>query len=105
MIKLSGPFFASNNTLSYEKLTRFYNQAFYVTLSYAIDDLIHSTPEDWSEEEKKYGQKILKGEKIPGDCRLVQDRFASVCQKLWRSEHEIEEIKKEVFSSWHNWRD
>ncbi len=66
----------------------------------------------WSPEELAWPAEVLGGgmAKIPGDSRIVQDRFVRVFSDFFRGQFEDEEFwaaqkeaKQKIFSSWTDW--
>ncbi len=73
------------------------------TFSWALKVLLLEDT-GWKEEELKYPEKVLKGEKISNRCGTIKDRFARVFQDFfWGAlEHNeyyktYEEVKASVF--------
>lgn len=86
---------------------------FCYVFSWALEALMWETKELWSEQEeiRKWPKMIRKGKQVPGDSRIVQDRFVRVFQDFFLSftdnHNEYfkiqEDVKKKIFSSWHDW--
>jgi hypothetical protein len=96
------PYFMTMSDSSLKKL----REAFAFGLEDLLTDpkLSLSLVQKWTDAELKFPEIIRNGGRIPGTCRLIQDRFARVLSESCLRREYYYRAREEIFSSWRSWK-